>query len=64
MGIVMPAGAHDNETLFNTVNLQAQVEREIPNGQMTVALVTEHYGSGAEKVAKLINVDMTCAGSA
>ena len=61
MGLPLSAVAHDTETLFNTVNLRAQAEREIPNDQMMVMLVTEHDGSDAAKVARLINLDMTWA---
>lgn len=56
-----PALAHENETLFNVVNLQAQAEREIPNDQMTVILVTEHEGTNAAKLAGVINENMEWA---
>ena len=59
--LTLPAYAHDNEVLFNTVNLQAQAERDIPNDQMTVVLVTEHDGSDAARVAGMINEDMAWA---
>ncbi len=48
----------DDETLFNTVNLQAQAEREIPNDQMIVLLATEHEGSDTAELAAKINSDM------
>ena len=48
----------DDETLFNTVNLQAQAEREIPNDQMIVLLATEHEGSDTSGLAAKINSDM------
>jgi len=51
----------DDETLFNTVNLQAQAEREIPNGQMIVLLATEHEGSDTASLAAKINSDMQWA---
>lgn len=57
----VPVCAHDDEILFNTVNLQVQAAREVPNDQMTVTLVTEHDGSDAAKVAKMINQDMAWA---
>ena len=57
----LSVSAHDNDVLFNTVNLVAQAERDIPNDQMTVTLVTEHDGSDAARVAKLINQDMAWA---
>ncbi len=48
----------DDETLFNTVSLQAQAEREIPNDQMIVLLATEHEGSDSTGLAAKINSDM------
>lgn len=51
----------DDETLFNTVNLQAQAEREIPNDQMIVLLATEHDGSDTVDLAAKINSDMQWA---
>lgn len=51
----------DDETLFNTVNLQAQAEREIPNDQMIVLLATEHEGSDTTGLAAKINSDMQWA---
>jgi predicted secreted protein len=53
--------AHDNEPLFNQVNLQAQAEREIPNDQLTVMLAVEEEGKEATKIAKKINQDMDWA---
>lgn len=55
------ASANDEETLFNVVNLQAQAEREIPNDQMTVVLVSEHEGSKPADVSREINRDMQWA---
>ncbi|MFB3099993.1 MAG: SIMPL domain-containing protein, partial [Gammaproteobacteria bacterium] len=51
----------DDETLFNTVNLQAQAEREIPNDQMIVLLAAEHEGSDTAGLAAKINSDMQWA---
>jgi predicted secreted protein len=60
--VILPAvHAHDDETLFNVVNLTAQAEREIPNDQMTVILATEHEGNDPSKIAKDINRDMDWA---
>lgn len=53
--------AHDNEPLFNQVNLQAQVERDIPNDQLTVTLAVEEEGKEAAKIADKINQDMDWA---
>ncbi|MFT5395316.1 MAG: putative secreted protein [Gammaproteobacteria bacterium] len=53
--------AHDNDPLFNQVNLQAQAEREIPNDQLTVMLAVEEEGKEAAKIANKINQDMDWA---
>ena len=55
------SSAHDQEQLFNQVNLQAQSEREIPNDQMIVLLATEHEGSDTSGLAAKINTDMQWA---
>ncbi len=59
--LIPPVIAHDNETLFNTVNLQAQAEREIPNDQIIVLLATEHESSDTASLAAKINSDMQWA---
>lgn len=59
--LAFPASAHEDETLFNVVNLQAQAEREIPNDQMIVVLATEHEGNNAADISKDINHDMQWA---
>ena len=56
-----PVIAHDNEPLFNQVNLQAQADREVPNDQLTVLLSAEEEGKGAAKIADKINKDMDWA---
>ena len=53
--------AHDDETLFNVINLQAQAEREIPNDEMVVVLATEHEGTNAANISNEINKDMQWA---
>ena len=53
--------AHDNEPLFNQVNLQAQAQKEIPNDQLTVLLAVEEEGKEAVKIANKINKDMSWA---
>lgn len=58
--ITFPTLAAD-ETLFNTVNLQAAAEREIPNDEMIVLLATEHEGSETAGLASKINSDMQWA---
>lgn len=56
-----PVLAHDNEPLFNQVNLQAQSERDIPNDQLTVLLAVEKEGKEAAKIANKVNKDMEWA---
>ena len=58
--LTFPTLAAD-ETLFNTVNLQAAAEREIPNDEMIVLLATEHEGSETASLASKINSDMQWA---
>ncbi len=53
--------AHENEPLFNQVNLQAQSERDVPNDQLTVLLAVEEEGKDAAKIADKINKDMDWA---
>ena len=53
--------AHDEETLFNVVHLQAASEQEIPNDQMTTVLVAEHEGRDAAEIANMVNRDMEWA---
>lgn len=55
------ASSHDQEVLFNRVNLQANAEQEIPNDEMRVVLVTEHQASKPDKLADMINADMRWA---
>jgi len=55
------AQAHEQETLFNKVNIQARAEREIPNDQMIVLLATEHENVDTAKLANQINKDMQWA---
>src|SRR5690606_37255476 len=57
----LPVYSHEDETLFNVINLQAQAEREIPNDQMIVILVAEHEGSNASSISQEINRDMKWA---
>ena len=59
--ISLNANAHDEETLFNVVNLQAQAEQEIPNDQMTAVMATEHEGKDAISIAEHANEDMQWA---
>ena len=59
--VVFSVYAHDNEPLFNQVNLQAQSERDIPNDQLTVLLAVEEEGKEAAKIANKINKDMEWA---
>lgn len=61
MFLSSPLIAHDNEPLFNQVNLQAQSERDIPNDQLIVLLAVEEEGKEAAKIANKINKDMDWA---
>jgi predicted secreted protein len=58
---ISTAIAHDNEPIFNQVNLQAQAEREVPNDQLIVLLAVEEEGKEAAKIANIINNDMDWA---
>lgn len=53
--------ADGHETLFNKINLQAEVEREIPNDEMTVILAVEHQGATPSDLADRVNKDMAWA---
>lgn len=53
--------AHDEETIFNKVSLQAEAEREVPNDEMTVKLAAEHQGSDPSALAERVNKDMAWA---
>lgn len=53
--------AHDEETLFNRVNLQAQANMEIPNDEIQVILAVEKEGGDAAVIAKEINKTMKWA---
>ena len=55
------ASAHEEETLFNLVNLQAQANMEIPNDEIQVILAVEKEGSDAASIAKEINKTMKWA---
>ena len=59
--LVVNAYAHDDEVLFNRVNIQAQAEREVPNDEMQVLLVTEHQGKQPAAIADQVNADMDWA---
>lgn len=53
--------ADGHETLFNKINLQAEVEREVPNDEMTVILAVEHQGATPSDLADRVNKDMAWA---
>lgn len=53
--------AHDQEVLFNRVNIQAQAERDIPNDEMRVVLVSEHSGKQPKSISDKVNADMAWA---
>lgn len=53
--------AHEQETLFNVVNLQANAEAEVENDEMLVMLMVEHEGKNAADLADMINKEMDWA---
>jgi len=53
--------AHDEETLFNKVSLQAETQREVPNDEMRVTLVAEQQGSDPATLSQRVNDDMAWA---
>lgn len=53
--------AHEDETLFNRVNLQAQASMEIPNDEIQVILAVESEDRDAAKLADKINKTMEWA---
>ena len=53
--------AHEAETLFNQVHVQAQVEREIPNDEMQSLLVSERQGKNAGDLSHRVNADIKWA---
>ena len=55
--------AHESETLFNQVHVQAQVERDIPNDEMQSLLVSEHQGKNASMLSARVNQDIKWARS-
>lgn len=55
------AQADEQEVLFNRVYLDAQAERQIPNDEMRVVLVTEHQGRDPAELAQRVNRDMAWA---
>jgi predicted secreted protein len=60
--LASPAVAADEkEVLFNRVYLEVQAQRNIPNDEMQVILVTEHQGRSPQEIAGRVNVDMAWA---
>lgn len=59
--VTVTANAHDNEPMFNIVNLQAESERDIPNDQMIVILAAEHEGNNPANISRDVNKDMQWA---
>jgi predicted secreted protein len=53
--------AGEEEVLFNRVYLDAQAERQIPNDEMRVILVTEQQGKSPADLAERVNRDMAWA---
>ena len=61
VGVNTTVGAHEQETLFNTVNLQVQVEADVPNNQMRVVLAVEKEGVDPKEISQSINKSMQWA---
>ncbi len=64
IGLVVFAGnvsAHEAETLFNQVHVQAQVERDIPNDEMQTLLVSEKQGKNTGKLSHRVNQEVQWA---
>ncbi len=60
-GLHTSAKAHEQETLFNTINLQVQVEADVPNNQMKVVLAAEKEGVDPKEISQSINKSMRWA---
>lgn len=57
----LSAQAHEGETLFNRVYLEAQAEREVKNDEIVVLLVSRHQGKSPQEIAGRVNADMDWA---
>ncbi len=55
------AFAHEPETLFNRVFLEAQAEREVKNDEIVVLLVSRYQGKSPQEIAGRVNADMEWA---
>ncbi len=53
--------AHEEETLFNRVHLEAQAEREVTNDEIVIRFVTRHQGKAPRDIAGRVNADMEWA---
>jgi len=56
-----PTVQGDDQVLFNQVFIDAQVEREVDNDQLSVTMVVEHEGNQPDDIARKVNKDMQWA---
>lgn len=55
------AWAHDEETLFNRVHLEAQAEREVANDEIVIRFEARQQGKVPREIAARVNADMEWA---
>lgn len=55
------ARAHDEETLFNRIHLDAQAEREVTNDEIVIRFEARHQGKAPREIAGRVNADMEWA---
>lgn len=58
---ILTTSAHEEETLFNQVHVQVQVEKDVPNDEMLSVLVSEHQGKNARAVSAKVNAEIKWA---
>ena len=51
----------NDQVLFNQVFIDAQVERDVENDQLSVTMVVEHEGNQPDDIARKVNKDMQLA---
>ena len=58
---VSPGWGADNNTLFNQIHINAQVERDVENDQLEVSMAVEKQGNKPEDIAAEVNETMQWA---
>ena len=58
---VSPGWGADNNTLFNQIHINAQVERYVENDQLEVSMAVEKQGNKPEDIAAEVNETMQWA---